>query len=178
MTACATLIPTKANAIKFTFQPSGIVERNPNEFITFVASVDPEGSNTLRFIDLQIINPQIGTPFFYDKEELEVISVLPEKPFDILGIQPIATIEFRVLEGVKEDKTPDDFYSILAILYDSATKARVFPLSSGKVDVVPPQQLASVPEPLTMLGAAAALGYGAILKRESSKKRKANHYIE
>jgi hypothetical protein len=29
-----------------------------------------------------------------------------------------------------------------------------------------------VPEPLTMLGAAAALGYGALLKRESSKKKK------
>jgi hypothetical protein len=31
-------------------------------------------------------------------------------------------------------------------------------------DIVP------VPEPLTMLGAAAALGYGAILKRKYSKK--------
>jgi hypothetical protein len=33
-------------------------------------------------------------------------------------------------------------------------------------------QTTSVPEPLTMLGAAAALGYGALLKRESSKKKK------
>lgn len=39
-------------------------------------------------------------------------------------------------------------------------------------------QTTSVPEPLTMLGAAAALGYGVLLKRESSKKKKANHYIE
>jgi hypothetical protein len=33
-------------------------------------------------------------------------------------------------------------------------------------------QTTGVPEPLTMLGAAAALGYGALLKRESSKKNK------
>jgi hypothetical protein len=33
-------------------------------------------------------------------------------------------------------------------------------------------QTTGVPEPLTMLGAAAALGYGALLKRESSKKKK------
>jgi hypothetical protein len=33
-------------------------------------------------------------------------------------------------------------------------------------------QTTSVPEPLTMLGAATALGYGALLKRESFKKKK------
>jgi hypothetical protein len=39
---------------------------------------------------------------------------------------------------------------------------------SGTVDIVSPSE--SVPEPLTILGAATALGYGAILKRKSSKK--------
>jgi hypothetical protein len=39
---------------------------------------------------------------------------------------------------------------------------------SGTVDIVSPSE--PVPEPLTILGAAAALGYGVILKRKSSKK--------
>jgi hypothetical protein len=39
---------------------------------------------------------------------------------------------------------------------------------SGTVNIVPPSE--PVPEPLTILGAATALGYGAILKRKSSKK--------
>src|SRR4028118_1394750 len=41
MTACATLIPTKANAISFTLTPVGSLQRNPNDSIEFLLKVYP-----------------------------------------------------------------------------------------------------------------------------------------
>jgi hypothetical protein len=40
MTACATLIPTKANAATLTVTPVGTLQKNPGESITFIVALN------------------------------------------------------------------------------------------------------------------------------------------
>jgi hypothetical protein len=42
MTACATLIPTKANAATLTLTPVGSLQRNPGDSIEFILTLNPE----------------------------------------------------------------------------------------------------------------------------------------
>jgi hypothetical protein len=177
MTACAIFIPTKASAVTLTVEPDNIKKANPGDVITFTAYLDPEGKKTLTFLDLLAVRKlavePILRPFLYDPEELEFIEQVAEKPFKITERALVATFKFLVLEGVKKDGK-SDLSHVTVLLHDSALGAglngNVDEVSNSDVDVVPPDQLASVPEPLTMFGAAAALGYGAILKRKYSKK--------
>jgi hypothetical protein len=54
MTACATLIPTKANAATLTVTPVGTLQKKPGESITFIVALNqaPSTGNVLRFIFL------------------------------------------------------------------------------------------------------------------------------
>src|SRR4028118_1701336 len=52
MTACAALIPTKANAATLTVTPIGTLLKNPGESITFIVSLNPapfEGFDSFTF---------------------------------------------------------------------------------------------------------------------------------
>ncbi len=86
----------------------------------------------------------------------------------ISGRTIIADPTYRVLTPVRDGIS--DTGAIL--LYQESDPSGTFItnfLTVEGADIVP-RSVEPVPEPLTMLGAATALGYGVILKRKSSKK--------
>ena len=177
MTACAALIPTKVNAVTLTIDstPSGIsreITAKPGDLITFTYKVVLD--NTTNNIVPKILFSD------FDKTELSPFAALEwlvpvGRPIAYIpGNFPtstttvsIATLRLKVDKPVKD--TRPDVWGTLTFDEDNATTNQIytdFKLPGNGSDVVPQQ---SVPEPLTMLGAAAALGYGAILKRKYSK---------
>jgi hypothetical protein len=162
MTVCATFIPTKASAVTLTFTPVGEIPKNPGDSITFIFSLNPGSSSPLRFISF-------GDPG-YDGSELSLRtneSFTVSENTLITNTIVVATRTFNVLTPVVRDGNSDIFNVLAFYRQSSLPGAPLNPLlpvsSTSVVDVVP------VPEPLTMFGAAAALGYGAILKRKYSK---------
>jgi hypothetical protein len=160
MTACASLIPTKANAISLTLTPVGSLYRNPGDSIEFLLKLTPDANQRVKVQEISI-------PFFDTTELSNGRVVNPVSPDRILTTTTtIASLIFRVDAPEKEPE--DDIFgqgdvSALVKYLDVNTNISEF-RGIGGYDVQP------VPEPLTMLGAAAALGYGAILKRKYSKK--------
>ena len=61
MTACATLIATKANAINFTLTPLDNLQRNPGEDISFILGLDPQNGGGVTI--LQIFQPTTFNPY-------------------------------------------------------------------------------------------------------------------
>jgi hypothetical protein len=158
ITACATLIPIKANAVTLTLEPVGSLGRNPGESIAFDLVLNPNPTD-LRGLELLIID----NPWF-DRDELS-FDLLFERvpvPTTLTTTTTIARVIYKVLPGVKKDGNADVVatvrYRNLGRTFDHISS------SSSSLDVQP------VPEPLTIFGAATALGYGAILKRKYSKK--------
>jgi hypothetical protein len=177
MTACAALIPTKVNAVTLTIDstPSGIsreITAKPGDLITFTYKVVL--NNTTNNIVPKILFSD------FDKTELSEFAALEwlvpvGRPIAYIpGNFPtstttvsIATLRLKVDKPVKD--TRPDVWGTLTFDEDNATTNQIYTdlkLPGNGSDVVPQQP---VPEPLTMLGAAAALGYGAILKRKYSK---------
>ena len=164
MTACAIFIPTKANAATLTVTPIDTLQKKPGESITFILSL-----NSTRF--------EVGDSFkltrlsySYDKNEL---SLDPSRTSEISpntiisNTTIIARITFNVLQPVKDgegDLFGSGFYQ------DSNNDIRN--ISTEEVLDVEPVPEQGVPEPLTILGSATALGYGVLFKRESFKKKK------
>jgi len=158
MTACVSLIPIKANAVTLTLEPVGSLGRNPGESIAFELVLNPNPTD-LRGLELLIIdNP------WYDRFELSFDRVVELVPiptvltttttiarffYTVNSFQPIKDGEADVVATVR--------YRNLGRTVDDIST------SSSSLDVQP------VPEPLTIFGAATALGYGAILKRKFSK---------
>jgi len=168
MTACVTLISAKANAASVTFaMEGGNKPKEPGEWVSFIITLDP-GKNKVWY-------KNISDKFSFDGKELahdssKTVQHLKEDSL-LIGPEVIATLAFSVREGVeKDDKT--DLWDVEVFFKEEILDKIVetSKVSETIIDVVPvPEQ--PTPEPLTMLGAAAALGYGAILKRESSKKK-------
>jgi hypothetical protein len=167
MTTCATLVATKANAINFTLTPIDNLQRNSGEGISFVLRVDPQNDGGLNGVKIEyiyqpsIFNSAVG---IYDFTELSFVEVFPlinlSQP--VTYPRDIAAFVFNVNNPIKDGETDLTGVKVdyrINNVFDSA-----FVVSNQTLDVQP------VPEPLTMLGAAAALGYGAILKRKYSKK--------
>jgi hypothetical protein len=158
MTACASLIPTNANAATLTVLPGGEIPKKPNDSIEFIFNFNPALSGSM------IAVSYFDLLFDYDKEELRLRGT--ERPIN--GITNVTTTiaryTFDVLKPIKDRKS--DLFNV-RISYREISPTTTSPtfqtLSVSGGDVVP------VPEPLTMLGAAAALGYGGILKRKYSK---------
>ncbi len=157
VTACATFIPTKANAATLTFVPDGIIPAKPVDSIEFIFAFTPTlGSEfTTTF--------QLFT-FDFDKTELSLSGTptITRPNTKIAFTTTIARIKFDVLRPLRDGKS--DIFDVNAIYTDTRVDDGGIATATDVVDIVP------VPEPLTMLGAAAALGYGAILKRKYSKK--------
>lgn len=153
MTACATLIPTKVNAATLTVTPGGIIPSNPGDLVEFIFTLNPEpnGLNILFLDRLQ---------FSYDSSELSFTGETTV-PLSILVFetQTIASFTFKVTTPIKDGIS--DVFNAKAYYQLGGVPGETPFASAG--DVAP------VPEPLTMLGAGAALGYGAILKRKYSK---------
>lgn len=158
MTACVSLIPTKANAISLTLTPVGSLYRNPGDSIEFLLKLTPDANQQVKVQGISI-------PFF-DTTELSDAKVVNPVSFNniLTTTTTIASLIFKVDAPVKD--VEDDFVlgdvSALVQYLDVDTNISQSTGTSG-YDVQP------VPEPLTMLGAAAALGYGVILKRKYSK---------
>jgi hypothetical protein len=180
MTACAALIPTKVNAVTLTIDstPSGIsreITAKPGDLITFTYKVVLD--NTTDNIVPKILFSD------FDKTELSPFAALEwlvpvGRPIAYIpGNFPtstttvsIATLRLKVDKPVK-DTRPDVWGTLTFDEEYKTVNGEIRTLTDLKLpgngsDVVPQQP---VPEPLTMLGAAAALGYGAILKRKYSK---------
>jgi hypothetical protein len=159
MTACATLIPTKANAFSFTLTPVGSLQRNPDDSIEFLLKVNPIDPRTGSQSEITI---REISRYYNDSNELS----RPEmKIFDqFLGTKLTATTTIasfisKVGQPVKDGQNDITVY----VSYQEGNRFGTTGIYPQGGDVQP------VPEPLTMFGAAAALGYGAILKRKFSK---------
>jgi hypothetical protein len=159
MTACVTLMPTKANAATFTLTPVGEIQKNPNDFITFILKINPAPSTVVKILSYNI-GPDLTELSAPTAGNIVAVGSPIDSPIDLVSLT------FRVLTPVKDGIS--DF--TVALSYEesesgpSGTPTNSAAFASG-ADVVP------VPEPLTIFGTAtAALGYGAMLKRKFSKK--------
>jgi hypothetical protein len=169
ITACATLIPTKVDAATFTYTilPVGSLQRNPGDTIEFSLIIDPSTLNTTAGVLIE----EVILPPLFDNNELSFNPLLSTRVsmYTATTTATIASLFFTVLPGVVKDGVTD---LIRVKVRDSYTHPQLGVVSAVSdaenreetLDVEP------VPEPLTMFGAAAALGYGAILKRKYSKK--------
>jgi hypothetical protein len=157
MTACATLIPTKANAATLTVTPRGDIPQNVGDLVQFTVTLNPSSSsNSFIFRALR---------YGFDRSELSLRYLLPivrenDEVIDRTVPTNIAFFIFKVDNPVKDD------YNDFSVEVDYQEGGALGTAYGYGGNVVPAEP---VPEPLTMLGAAAALGYGAILKRKYSK---------
>jgi hypothetical protein len=163
MTACASLIPTKANANGLTLTPVGSLRRNPGDSIEFVVALNPDYFTSSPDItgieEVEIRNIYIDE---YDLNELSLPQIVNLVPFGtrVTTTTNIARFIFNVLQPVKDGM--GDVYARVDFRMPGDTFTMVY--ISGGNDVEP------VPEPLTIFGTATALGCGALFKRKSSKK--------
>jgi hypothetical protein len=158
MTACATLIPTKVDAATLTITPTVEIQTNPGDLVEFTFVLTPAPSSIVRFKSFD---------FVYDSSELS-LSPTGEFTYQTNGLinntTTVLTRTFTVITPVKDGISD----LIGSILYDESGplgESTDLIISASGADVI-------TPEPLTMFGAAAALGYGVIFKRKYSKKTK------
>jgi hypothetical protein len=160
MTACATLISTKANAATLTVTPVGEILKSPGELIQFIFEFTPTPSR---------VATSLALIFSLDGSELSQTEpgiLPPPGNMIITGPTIIANPTYRVLTPVR-DGISDTGAILLYQEVDPSGGIFNSILTVEGADVVPVEP---VPEPLTMFGTATALGYGVILKRKSSKK--------
>jgi hypothetical protein len=159
MTACATVIPIKVNAATLSIRPTGEIPKKPGDSIEFTFWVRPEKDSVV------ILRGWSSLSDSSELSPLTPIQFLVSLNSPVNYDRDIARQTFKVLKPVKDGI--GDVFATLS--YDESGPLGDFTdlsISASSGDVVPQQP---VPEPLTMLGAAAALGYGAILKRKYSK---------
>jgi hypothetical protein len=177
MTACATLIPTKVDAASlstYTILPVGSLQRNPGDTIEFNLIVDPSTLNTRAGILIR----SITFPPQFDNNELSFKPLQSTRVsnYRTTTTATIASLFFTVLSGVVKDGNTDVIQVNVFDTYEhpqlGVVNAESIASNTEQIlDVEPISE--PVPEPLTMFGAAAALGYGAILKRKYSKNTEA-----
>jgi hypothetical protein len=174
MTACATFMPTKANAIELTLTPVGSLQRNPGDTIAFVLQMDPGNDVGLygvpikRIYDPTISNFRQGT--IYDSNELSLARVdrLVEIGYRVTRTMALATFIFDVVNPIKDGWS--DLSARVDYRADQAgdISVPVFAYGGNSTDVQPIPE--PIPEPLTIFGTATGLGCGALFKRKFSKK--------
>ena len=164
MTACASLVLTKANAATFTLEPIGSLQRNPGDLIEFVLKVDPNsnppsGNNGNNAVVIQGI-----TVSYFHSKELSKPQIVDPVPAGT-RLTTLTTIA-RFISTVLEPEKDGDGDIATRVFYDEEGRGSglVNVIKGGAYDVQP------VPEPLTIFGTATALGCGVLFKRKSSKK--------
>jgi hypothetical protein len=174
MAACATLLPTKVNAASLTVTPIGTLRKQPNDSITFTFSFNPAPENgVLQSLNFRYDNSELS--FVPGQNIVDFITTSPtisptETIVQLSNTQNIVNLTFNVLQPRKDGKSDlfEAFATYVNQIPNSNSQVRTTLIANGSFDVEPVAE--PVPEPVTMLGAATALGYGAILKRKSSKK--------
>jgi hypothetical protein len=167
MTACATLIPTKANAISLTLTPIGGLQRNRGDKISFILRLDPQNEGGSSGVEVQeVYRPSVFDPTFgiYDTNELafsEIIQFFDFSSQRVTYPRDIAALVFDVVNPIKDGNGD---VSARIDYRTSSGSGRAYSTSDSSLDVQP------VPEPLTIFGTATALGCGVLFKRKSSKK--------
>jgi hypothetical protein len=166
MTACATLISTKANAISLTLTPLGSLERNAGDRIAFILKFDPQKGGLFGVKIQKIYQPTVSNPEegIYDSNELSFAEFIPlidiaNEP--VTRSRDIAVLIFNVINPIKDEKGD---VSARVDYRIGPVDNSVFAGNSTFQDVQP------VPEPLTIFGTAIGLGCGVLFKRKSSKK--------
>jgi hypothetical protein len=163
MTACASLIPIKANAasIRLVMHPGPqILQRNPGDLISFILLF--EGAVFRYPIDIQSYSVD------YDHTELSLIEVL--NPVGFNRRLTTETILARYIFEVQEPVVKDGEGDISATANYRIPRGSFIPESFGSTSTGSVYDIEPVPEPLTIFGTATALGCGALFKRKSSKK--------
>lgn len=149
MTACATLIPTKVNAVTLTLLPVGSLQRNPGDSIEFVLAFNPSEINET----VTILN--VETPPGFDGNELsfDPIRSTSVSSYTLSNTTNVANFFFTVLPGVIKDGNSDLFRAVVNYEFTDSQGpvSGTATILNASFDVQP------VPEPLTMLGAATAL---------------------
>jgi hypothetical protein len=159
MTACATLIPTKANAVSFTLTPVGSLQRKPGDSIEFLLKVDPSGS----FGSQESIKIRTISNVSHDFNELSLPEIVPVQSAlntTLTTITTIASLFSEVRQPVKDNQND----VTVRVSYQVGNMFGTTGMNVSGGDVQP------VPEPLTIFGTATALGCGVLFKRKSSKK--------
>jgi hypothetical protein len=169
MTVCVSFIPTKGNAATLTLLPVNYsilsqvdtLQKNPGDLIAFKLTLNPASS----FGGVDAVHI---TDISEDYDSTELSRVGNRLHYKIpYGLQfsterIIAYFFFNVDKPVK-----DGLADITVKVSYQVNRESVFSYTftdNSSLDVQP------VPEPLTILSAATAIGYGVILKRKSSKK--------
>jgi hypothetical protein len=152
MAACATLIPTRANAASLTVTPIGEIPARPGDSIEFRFTLTPARSSVVTIT---------GLILGIDPSELSVRTGGIPLPITVINTPITFTSRHTVLTPVK-----DGIRDIWATVFYN--ESGPLPITGGQAYAE--AGVAPVPEPLTMFGAVTALGYGVILKRKSSKK--------
>ena len=157
MVACATLIPTKVNAVTLTATPASTLTspRNPGDTVEFTLYFDPDPFSIVVLETLNVTFDETEFSNWFPVISFATNSIHTDKK------KSIASFKGIVSKPVK-DGVPDFRAELSYSIFGSS--GAPFNAKADGADVTP------VPEPLTMLGAATALGYGVILKRKSSKK--------
>jgi hypothetical protein len=158
MTACATLISTKANAVSFTLTPVGSLQKNPGDSIEFLLKVNPIGSfGSQDNVTIRTISYLYHDPNELSRPEIQIFNQFLNTR--LTATTTIARLFSNVSQPVKD--TQNDVTVRVSYQLNNMFGTTGIDVKGGDVE--------PVPEPLTMFGAAAALGYGAILKRKYSK---------
>lgn len=158
MTACATLIPTKANAVTFTLTPVGSLQRNPGDSIEFLLKVNP--INPFTGSQDQVTIRSISN-FFHDSNELSLPLIVDQ----VLNTRlTAATTIARLISNVSQPVKDGQNDVTVQVNYQLGNMFGTTGVRPTGGDVQP------VPEPLTLFGTATALGCGVLFKRKSSKK--------
>jgi len=161
MVACATLIPTKVNAATLTVTPYSTLSKptKPGDIVEFHLYFDP---TPFSIVVLKTLTWE------FDKTEFSSwIQVDPFTPESIHTDKKKAIASFKgtVSKPVKDGKP--DFFNVELTYSLFGSPDDTYKAGGAGADIVPVEP---VPEPLTILSAATALGYGVLLKRKSSKK--------
>ena len=169
MTTCATFIPTKVNAGLLVFTEDSL-EKDQGQSITFKVSFDPMLSDPGDFVIFHsVMAIRDASELSYNSFGSEMVP----QGTPIYGSTTVAEFKFDVLPPKPQKDGSSDILSVTLTYFLRLGNVQL-PLviiDTPLFDVIPvPEQ--NTPEPLTMLGAATALGYGVILKRESLKKKK------
>ena len=169
MTACASLIPVKANAASLILMPNqplgtNTILRNPGDSLEFTLFLLIDKEIAPRYIK-ELRDYSIT----YDDTELSLVQIVNPMGFNQLFFTPqtvLATYIFQVLESVVKDGKSD----ISATASYQAQRYGFTYSESLSAGNDPYYDVQPVPEPLTIFGTATALGCGVFFKRKSSKK--------
>jgi len=176
MTACAALIPTKVNAVTLSIrsEPRAIgneIAAKPGDLIDFIFNLRLDATS-------ESVTPKTLVSN-YDTNELSRFTALrwlvpQDRPIArnvgniIVNNRDIATLTLKVDKPLKDRRS--DVWGTLTFDEEYKTVNDEIKTNSGlEAEAVGPD-VVPVPEPLTIFGAATALGYGAIFKRKYSKK--------